>query len=129
VDSGLGIARHADRQDGEEHRPPDGQVEGDVGGDAHQCAPLGVSISSTRTPPMFFGWTKITGTPCAPIRGLPSFSTVAPLAIMSSTSKQTWCWPPFGFFSRKPRTGDFSPHGSRSSIWLFGRLTKQTFTP
>src|SRR6185437_1062131 len=108
----------AERQDGEQDGPPDGQVDRDRGGDAqhHQWLLSGLVISSTSTPPMSFGWTKITGTPCAPIRGLPPFSTVAPLAArssraasMSSTSKQTWCCPPFGFFSRKARMGDVSP--------------------
>ena len=82
---------------------------------------------------MSLGWTKITGTPWAPMRGLPSFSTVAPLATMSSraasmsgTSKQTWCWPPLGFLARKAVIGLFSSIGSISSIWLFGRSTKQT---
>ena len=59
-----------------------------------QCASFGVSIISTSTPPISFGWTKITSVPCAPIRGSPS--TFAPLASisalaswMSGTSKQT----------------------------------------
>ena len=50
-------------------------------------------------------------------------------AWMSATSKQTWCWPPVGFFLRKLVIGDFSPSGSISSIWLLGRFTKQTLTP
>src|SRR3990167_4958716 len=116
VYAGFGVADRAQRQDGEQHRPPDGQEDRDAGGDAHQCGSFGVSISSTSTPPMFFGWTKITGTPCAPMRGLPSLSTVAPLACMSSraammsgTSKQTWCCPPLGFLARKAWIGEASP--------------------
>src|SRR5436190_5859302 len=96
VDPRLVMALHAQRQHGEQHRPPDGQEDRDRRDRAHQWAPFGVSISSTRTPPMFLGWTKITGTLWAPMRGTPLFSTVAPLATMSSraammsgTSKQT----------------------------------------
>ena len=95
VDARIGMAGHAQRQDHEQHGPPDGQEDRDGGERTHQWAPLGVSMSSTRTPPMFLGWTKITGVPCAPMRGLPPLSTVAPLACMSSraasmfsTSKQ-----------------------------------------
>ena len=59
-----------------------------------QCASFGVSINSTSTPPMSFGWTKITSVPCAPIRGSPStfapFASISALASwMSGTSKQT----------------------------------------
>src|SRR5438445_8802006 len=68
----VGAALHAQRQDCEQHRPPDGQVDGDQGdGSAHQWLPVGVAMSSTSTPPMSLGWTKITGTPWAPMRGSP----------------------------------------------------------
>ena len=77
---------------------------------------VGSAISSTSTPPMSFGCTKITGTPWAPMRGSPVPSTVAPLARISSraarmsgTSKQTWCWPPRGFLARKAWIGESSP--------------------
>src|SRR6476469_5396812 len=89
---------------------------------------------SVRAPPMSLGWTKKTSVPCAPMRGSPRMR--APLASnsalatwMSGTSKQTWCCPPSGFFSRNFTIGEFSPSGSISSIWLFGVSTKQTRTP
>ena len=72
----------------------------------------GLCINSTSTPPMSFGWMKIIGVPCAPMRGSPVPSTRAPFAtissraaIMSSTSKQIWCWPPAGFASKNRRLG------------------------
>src|SRR3546814_8875164 len=45
-------------------------------------SPLGVSISSTSTPPLSLGWTKMTGVPFAPMRGSPS--TFAPFASIRS---------------------------------------------
>jgi len=36
--------------------------------------------------------------------------------------------PPDGFLSRKPRTGESTPSGSKSSILLFGSSTKTTVT-
>src|SRR6476660_1495058 len=87
--------------------------------------PFGLSMISVRTPPMSLGWTKKTSVPCAPMRGSPS--TRAPLASnsdlaawISGTSKQTWCWPPKGFFSRNFRMGELSPKGSISSICELG---------
>src|SRR6185312_5080803 len=117
VDPRLGMGLRSQRKHSEEDGPPDRQVDRGHGKRAtHQCASLGVSISSTSTPPMSLGWTKITGTPWAPIRGSPVPSTVAPLARMSSraarmsgTSKQTWCCPPLGFFSRNAAIGEASP--------------------
>src|SRR5690606_22093272 len=105
---------HAQRQDGEQRDPPADDVDRQHGQGtdrhAHQWAPsFGVSISSTRTPPMSLGWTKMIGVPWAPMRGSPVPRMVAPLArrasraaMMSLTSKPTCCWPPLGFFARKP---------------------------
>src|SRR5580700_3655651 len=96
LDPLLRVAANAQRQDGEQGGPPDGQIDGDAGLEVHTCAAaVGSAISSISTPPISLGWRKITGTPWAPMRGSPVPSTVAPLARMSSraammsgTSKQ-----------------------------------------
>src|SRR3546814_18176805 len=46
------------------------------------CASFGVSLNSTRTPPISLGCTKMTGVPCAPMRGSPS--TLAPFAFLTA---------------------------------------------
>src|SRR6516225_1732080 len=64
-DPRLRMAHLASGQDGEEHHPPDDQKGRDRGLQIHQWTSFGSAISSTRTPPMSLGCTKITGTPWA----------------------------------------------------------------
>ena len=106
---------HAQRQDGEQHRPPDGQVDrrSAVNGPLISARPSGFPSARRARRPCPSGGRRSParrGRRCAARR---SPSTVAPLARMSSraarmssTSKQTWCWPPLGFFSRKAVIGD-----------------------
>jgi MATE family multidrug resistance protein len=94
---------------------------------------LGATLYAARTPSESLGWMKMTSVPCAPIRGSPStlapfFSISTLVACISFTSKQTWCCPPLGFFSRKFRMGDFSPSGSMISSCVLGRLMNPTRT-
>ena len=60
VDIFLRIAAHAYGQDGEERRPPNGQIDRDAAADVHAWAPIPVSrggsaINSISTPPMSLG--------------------------------------------------------------------------
>ena len=75
------LRAHADRQDGEQHRPPDHDVDGDRERDAHG---LQACSSSTSVPLKSLGCRNSTGLPCAPILGSPSPSTRAPAALSLS---------------------------------------------
>src|SRR4029079_12939075 len=68
---------HSNRQHGEEHNPPDDDVDRYGEGERHSYA----SSSSTRVPQKSLGCRNSTGLPWAPILGSPSPSTRAPWAI------------------------------------------------
>ena len=69
----LILGAHAEREHGEQGHEPDADIDDDRERDFHTCS------SSTRVPQKSLGCRKSTGFPCAPMRGVPSPRTRAPV--------------------------------------------------